>query len=84
MEEIAQCFDNIRQMRRTNPNMSQNDDNLLGDQFDSSLTQMITELTVNLQNVTGPQQVSDRSKAVISGKHGLTQLLVEKTLEYLE
>ena len=73
-------------MWNANPNISrgQNDDNLLGDQFDACLTQMITELTVNLQNSSGSQQESGRGKAVIAGKHNLMQLLVEKTLDYLQ
>ena len=31
LETMAQCFDNIRDMRRTNPKMVGNDDNTLGD-----------------------------------------------------
>ena len=34
LEAIAQCFDNIREMRKRNPKMVGNDDNALGDQFD--------------------------------------------------
>ena len=34
LEAIAQCFDNIREMRKGNPKMVGNDDNALGDQFD--------------------------------------------------
>ena len=31
LEAIAQCFDNIREMRKRNPKMVVNDDNALGD-----------------------------------------------------
>ena len=31
LETIAQCFDNIREMRRLNPKMVNNNDNVLSD-----------------------------------------------------
>ena len=45
LEAIAMCFDNIRQMRNQNQNMTNNDDLALGDQFDEVLTVMISNLT---------------------------------------
>ena len=51
----------------------------LGDQFDEVLTVMISNLTEQLQECANS---GDRSRAVISGKRDMMQLLVEKTLEY--
>ena len=48
LEMIAQCFDNIREMRRKNPKMKGNNDLALGDEFDDLLTQVITQLTEDL------------------------------------
>ena len=79
LEALAMCFDNIRQMRSQNTNMLDNDDTALGDQFDEVLTNMISNLTVSLKDCPND---GDRSKAVVSGKRDMMQLLVEKTLEY--
>lgn len=48
LEAIAMCFDNIRLMRRSNENMTDNDDLALGDQFDEVLSNLIATLTENL------------------------------------
>ena len=80
LESLAMCFDNIRLMRQSNENMVENDDTVLGDQFDEVLTMMIANLTDSLK-ATDSQL--ERGKAVITGKRELMQLLVEKTLEYL-
>ena len=79
LEAIAMCFDNIRQMRSQNEKMVNNDDTALGDQFDEVLSMMISDLTETLKVSSGG---SERTKAVISGKRDMMQLLVEKTLEY--
>ena len=79
LEALAMCFDNIRQMRSQNENMTDNDDTALGDQFDEVLTMMISNLTESLKEC---HQTGDRNKAVIMGKRDMMQLLVEKTLEY--
>ena len=59
--------------------MVSNDDTALGDQFDEVLSMMISDLTETLKVSSGG---GERSKAVISGKRDMMQLLVEKTLEY--
>ena len=41
------CFDNIRKMR-SEARMPQNDDTLLGDQFDQELTSFINQLTATI------------------------------------
>ena len=79
LEQMAMCFDNIRQMRSLNGDMADNDDTALGDQFDECLSGMISDLTDNLKQLESSQE---KTRAVISGKRDLMQLLVEKTLEY--
>ena len=64
--------------------MIDNDDNVLGDQFDEQLTLMIKQLTHKLQKAKEPDQSIERGKAAVSGKRDLMNLLVEKTLEYLK
>lgn len=83
LEQIAMCFDNIRQMRSLNSNMVDNDDTALGDQFDECLSGMIADLTEQLKDFETSGEKSEARKAVISGKRDLMQLLVDKTLEYL-
>ena len=65
LEVIASRFDNIREMRRKNPKMKGNDDQALGDEFDDLLTQMITSLTEELQQLSKPNQALERGRAVI-------------------
>lgn len=74
------CFDNIRLMRSSNSAMvDTNDDNALSDQFDETLSTMISNMTEQLQV---QENSVERGKIVISGKRDLMQLLVDKTLEY--
>ena len=68
LEALAMCFDNIRQMRSQNQDMTENDDTALGDQFDEVLTMMISNLTESLRDCN---QTGDRAKAVISGKRDM-------------
>ena len=51
---MAACFDYIREMRRQNPKMVNNDDNALAEQFNEHLDSMIGHLTEALQNLEGP------------------------------
>ena len=74
------CFDNIRLMRSSNSAMvDTNDDNALSDQFDETLSTMISNMTEQLQV---QENSVERGKIVISGKRDLMQLFVDKTLEY--
>lgn len=59
---MAMVFDNIRQMRSLNSDMTDNDDTALGDQFDEVLTSMIADLTENLKSY---DTVNERTRAVI-------------------
>ena len=83
LEAIAQCFDNIREMRRSNPKMENNNDEELSDLFDNKLTLVIGQMTEELQKVGGTQRI-ERTKAVIDGKRTLLTLLIEKTIEYMK
>jgi len=56
------CFDNIRMMRKSNEQMTDNDDLALGDQFDEILSVMITTLTETLATA---ESNMDKGKAVI-------------------
>ena len=80
MSAIAECFDKIRQMRKENENMVDNDDEALGDQFNDVLQAMIDSLTENLKRANSE---AEKGRAVIQGKRDLMALLVDKSLEYL-
>ena len=84
LEQIAECFDNIREMRKTNKKMVGNNDEELGNQFDEQLTFVITQMTEQLQKASGSNKKIERDKAVIGGKRNLMILLLDKTLDYLK
>ena len=83
LEAIAQCFDNIREMRKINSKIVGNNDEQLSDLFDEKLTKVIGQMTEELQKAGGTQKI-ERTKAVIEGKKSLIALLVEKTVDYLK
>ena len=68
LETMAACFDYIREMRRQNPKMVDNDDNSLANQFDEQLSLMIGHLTDALQNLEGPDAQFNRGKLALQGK----------------
>ena len=64
--------------------MRGNNDLALGDEFDDLLTQVITQLTEDLQLIQKPSQSLERGRVVVQGKRDLMKLLVDKTSQYLQ
>ena len=76
LEEIAICYDKIRELRKRIP---QNDDFEMGKQFDKQLRKMLEKLAKDLK---ASNCAEEQGGAVVNAKSALLELLIEKFQGY--